>query len=85
MLTMVNAQNADYSSNLTLKDFAQSKIASKSTKKVAQSALMDIKSIRKEAALCMILTALPEISMKNVSDATKDSMSILNQDVAQLF
>jgi hypothetical protein len=82
---MVNAQNADYSSNLTLKDFAQSKIASKSTKKVAQSALMDIKSIRKEAALCMILTALPEISMKNVSDATKDSMSILNQDVAQLF
>jgi hypothetical protein len=82
---MVNAQNADYSSNLTWKDFAQSKIASKSTKKVAQSALMDIKSTRMVAVLCMTLTALQEISMKNVSDATKDSMSILNQDVAQLF
>jgi hypothetical protein len=82
---MENVQNADCSSNLTWKDSAQSKIASKSTKKVAQSALMDIKSTRMVAVLFMTLTALPEISTKNVSDATKDSMSILNQDAVQLF
>lgn len=85
MLKMENVQNADCFSNLTWKGSARSKIASKSTKKVAQSALMDIKSTRMVAVLCMTLTALPEISMKNVSDAMKGSMSILNLDAVQLF